>query len=155
MIRRERLTWARVQDIEAVIPALVESARERKGLYARELPISPGHRPALMRYLRQHGVPLVAVRRGVESVWFILNLHPREAQGQLSQQWNRRILEDHYAQTCNAHMALVPSRTTKRLARQLASHAVYIGAELGYAVEEVLRDLTPEQAPEFISGLMP
>lgn len=154
MIRRERLTWTRRTDVEETVAALRESATRRKGMYARELPVPAGRRPAMMRYLRESGIPIVAVRRGVESVWFILTFHPREAQKELAEQWNQRNLEDHYAATCRTHMALVPGRHTKRLARLIASHAVLVGAELGFTVEEVLGDITPTVVPEFIEELM-
>ena len=124
MIKRQRLTHARSQDIKMLIPALRMSAeRHRQGLFAYELPVPAGRRPTLMRYLREHGVPIMSLRDGPRSAWFITTFHPKVAQRQLAERWNRRTLEDHYAETCRMHMSLLPGRHTKRLTRLIAGHA--------------------------------
>jgi len=155
MLNRENDTWTKTLDGKRIIKALVEAAKDNRGLFTSGLPYTSYGRPAVARLLREWGVPIVATRRSGRSAWFILTEGiPTSTQRNLVNEWERRIMADAYAEVCRAYMALTSAKGAKKNREALQSCAATLGVQLGYGLAEVIADLTPSTMPSDVAALL-
>lgn len=154
-LKRESQTWTKSYDARRIIEAMKKAAEDGKGIFASNLPDTSYGRQSVARLLRECGVPLMAIRRGSGTAWFIVSLFSEDTQKNLAGQWRTRIISDAYSEVCRAHMALSKQPFTQDDARVMAAVAVSLGDRLGYGMDEVVRDLTPSEMPSLVAGLLP
>lgn len=153
-IKKENITWTRVEYAIRIINKLGEAAKDSRGVYASSLPASGQMRAIVARMLREMGVPLMATRRGAGSAWFILSLFPKETQEHLAEEWRRRIIADGYAEICRMHMAVQPHKYMAEEEKILAAVAVQLGERLGFSVAEVVADMAPRPINDLVKAAL-
>jgi hypothetical protein len=140
-----------VMDGVELLRQLAEAAKKHRMVYAANLTLRAPVRAFAAQWLRERGVPIVAVRARQNSKWYLLRETDPDA---LKKQWRDRIVSDAYAELVRACQALSGLASGKKERLEFQAFAVQIGSWLGKDPSSVITETRPLKMSDTVRTIL-